>query len=104
MSATEEEEVCSSWIVFNTILLVAAASVDRFRLVAFAAANRVTGMSGVHDQFLGLQQNRYDNTSCLKDIGKNLSSAGSTSNNHRFLSTIICGFGCASEFGKLVAG
>jgi len=65
------------------LVVVAAESVDRFHLVAIAAVSRVTGMGSVLDQFMGLQQIRQYDMSCQEDIGRNLSSAGSTSTNRK---------------------
>jgi len=56
MTEAAEAEGCrSSRIVFNIILLEAAAvSADGFRLVDTAAGSRVKGMAAVNDQFIGL--------------------------------------------------
>jgi len=79
---------CSSWIVFNIILIamataVAATTVDGFRLVVIAAGSRVTGMGAVQYPFMGLQQNRQYDVSYREEIGGNLSSADSISTNRR---------------------
>ena len=70
-----EEEGCPFCIMFNILLLAAAAadSADYFRLVTIAAENIVTGKDGVVDQFLGFEKNRQYDASCRKDIRLNLS-------------------------------
>ena len=102
-SAVVEEGCSSSRIVFIIVLLVlevTATSVDRLRLVAIAAGSKVTCVGAVHDQFIGLQQNRQYDVSCREDMERKHSSLNNTSTN-RGENAQFC---CASEFGKLVAG